>query len=356
VSLGKCGLNRLVTVVLMVVMSLSLLLMSGCGEKEAVEKENKLSVSVTQVKLGTIQKMVDYTGTLQGMEEAQLIPRMSARVMAVKVKPGDQVKQGQVLVQLDNKDMAAPMISARANLTSAQSTYQRTLELFKQGAVSQQQLDGAKTALDVAQAQYQGAAATAANAVITSPINGTVGAVYVKEGDTANPAAPALVVSNLSQLETEIAVNESDIVAITAGATVKVKINAAGDKEFAGVITAVSPVADTNTKSYPVRVRLSGDITGLKSGMFALVNLATVKKESVVVIPSGAVSEKGAAKVVYVLQAGNKVHEVEVETGLNTDKEVEIISGVKAGETIEIKGQTLRHKGNEKKVVKGGQK
>lgn len=352
--------------ILILVLLLSII--SGCEPEEKKVEQDEISVQAYEVQKGQVEKEVCYTGTLRGVKEAVITPKLPNQVLQVRVKPGDKVRKGQLLILLESQGVdgqlgmaQAGVSQAAAALDNAEKSYKRMDELFKQGAISQQQYDQAKTGYDVAKASMEQARAAVQSADtqadyarICSPIDGTVGIVYLNVGDTADTHKAAGVISDLSSMEVEIAVNENDITYLNEGREVKIMVDAASDEPFTGKVTEVSSVADLYSKSYPVKIQINNKEGRLKSGMFSRVTLGTAHKDDAVVIPAAAVVEKGVGRMVYILNADSTVKEVEVELGIIGTDKVEILKGVEAGNKIIVKGQTLLHDGDKVRVVDGG--
>src|SRR5665647_2201051 len=180
--------------------------LSGCGNKTAVVKESALAVAVTAVRERDLVQSVSYPGIVRGRNEVTIMPKVPARVTAIYLQPGDSVKAGQTIMSLDSSDLNAAIRQAQAGvaqaeaaqranavqLEAAQTNYTRTQQLFASGAVSQVDLERAKTAYDSSNSGTAEAAAAAARAAlataqealdkcnITSPINGVLGSVNLQ--------------------------------------------------------------------------------------------------------------------------------------------------------------------------------
>lgn len=352
----------------LVLLLMAALLMSGCGKKEEVIKETEISVNTAQAQERSIAKSTRYAGTVRGQNEVYLLPKAAARVTAIMVKPGDKVGQGQVIMTLDSSDYQAGAAQAQAGLKAAQiqlesarSNLERTQKLHDAGAASPQQLEAATSGYEAAQVGVeQGNAALAMasiqlnNCTLTSPISGVVGNINLSLGDTANPASPAAIISETSQLEIEVMVSESEISFIQTGSSVDVYIKAVSDKPFTGQVATVATVPDTVKRNYPVKITLDNPEGKIRSGMFAEVAVNTVSKNNVVCVPTNAVVPKGARTVVYVVDDKKRAREREVEVGIENNQYVEIAKGLKTGEKVITKGSTLVAEGTLVRVVTGG--
>lgn len=346
------------------------LVVSGCGKKQEIVKETEIGVNVAEAQTRDIARSVDYSGLVRGKNEVDIMPKVPARVTAVYVKPGDQVRQGQTLLTLDSSDYEAGAKQAEAGLRlaevkleTAQNNLERIRKLHEAGAVSDQEIengttavDGARAGLDQAEAGLEIAQTHLNNCTVTSPITGTVGSINVSLGDTPDMQVPVAVVSDASQLEIEIMVSESEISYINAGTEVDVHIKAVGDEAFKGIVESVSTVPDAMKHSYGVKIALQNKDNKIKSGMFAEVSVATLNKHDVICVPGSAVVPKGARTVVFTVDKENRARETEVITGIGNERFVEITEGIEKGEKVITKGSTLVKEGTLVRVITGGEK
>lgn len=355
---------------------------TGCGKKQEVVKETAVSVSMEKAKIHNIAMSQTYSGTVRGENEVMILPKVPARVTAIYVKPGDMVRQGQTLMTLDNKDFQAAIRQAQAGLQAAQAgkraneiqvqtaknAYERIQKLHDAGAASDVELENARAAYEaltagsaeamVAQAQAGLASAQEAmnNCVITSPISGVVGSVNVSLGDTANPQSPTAVVTTTEQLELSIMVPEADITYIKTGSQVKVSVRAAGEEDLPGTVKTIATVADPMKRNFEVKIALKNPGGKIKSGMFAEVGLDTQSKSNVLVVPISAVIPRTGSNIVYTVDKNKRARSIEVETGIKNKHYIEITKGLKEGQSIISKGNTLVSEGTLVRVISGGAK
>jgi RND family efflux transporter MFP subunit len=355
---------------------------TGCGKKKAVEKETELSVNVAKASVQDIAKTESFSGIIRGKNEVYIMPKAAARVTGIYVKPGDKVSAGQTLITLDNSDYEAALKRAEAglalaeagkrtnelNLEQARINYERTKSLHDAGAVSDQQLEAAQTqylSLSAGTVEASVAQAQAGllevrkqmeNCNITSPINGVVGNINLSLGDNALPASQAAIVTETGQLEVEVLVGEAEIGYIQQGSSVEVVVNAVRDKPFKGIVENISTVADTAKHTYPDKVSLGNKDGLIRSGMFAEVRISTISKRNVVCVPANAVVPMNGRTVVYIVDKDKRARQVDVTTGIENSKYIEIVKGLKSGQQIITKGNTLINEGTLVRVVGGGSK
>lgn len=351
-----------------VILIMALLCSSGCGKEEAQkEADNRLTVETAAVIQESIHKEVTYSGSLKGADEAMLYPKVAARVVAIHLQEGDRVAKGQAIISLDSTDYDTQAAIAEAALAQAESAYEnantnveRTRLLHQEGAVSDQQLEQAEmglvqanSALEQAQAGVQSARNLLSNCKITSPINGVVGIIQITEGNMASPQAPVAVVSSTGKLAVKLSVTEGDISFVKVNDPVKVRVNSISDQELTGQVTSVAAVAHPQFKTFPIEVTLDNPDNILKSGMTAEVQIGTEGKDGVLTVPRNAVVQKGARHVVFTVDEESVVHETTIQVGIQNRERVEVVKGLKLGERVVVKGQTLLHDTDEVRMAGG---
>ncbi|NPV26650.1 MAG: efflux RND transporter periplasmic adaptor subunit [Firmicutes bacterium] len=346
--------RRITNLGIILVLLGALVVVAGCGKSssKSTMASKTTPVKVVKVSTGDIISASNYSGKIAAAVDISVVPKASGKVAEVPVKVGDVVKKGQVLVKLDGAELAAQVRQAQATLNMCQANAQvaqqnlrRMEELFRDGAVSQSQLDAARGNAEATSAQVQQAAATLdlmstqyRNTIIEAPQAGLISSVRVEVGEMASPSMPVVNIVDISKVSVEVNVAESDINKLKAGQEIKVKVPAVSTNPFTGKVTSIAPAADPVTKAFPVKVEIPNPEQLLKPGMFAEVELSTEKRENVIVIPKEAVLKRADRTIVFVVQEGKAI-EREVKVGLTSNGTVEIISGLNVGEEVVVTGQ-----------------
>jgi RND family efflux transporter MFP subunit len=293
-----------------------------------------------------------------------------ASVLAVRVQPGDRVREGDVLVTLDARDLEAnykraeagreeargaqieadqALAAAKAQLDLANATFARMQELSDKKSISNQEYDEATARHKSAEAAYKMAAAKGAQvrariaqaeqevqsagimrgyAEIRAPFAGVVTARTVEPGSMATPGAPLLTVEREGAYRLEAAVEESRVKSIHAGQPVAVSLEAL-DRTIDARVSEIVPAVDAASRAYAVKIDLPG-IAELRSGMFgrALFSSGT---RTVLAVPAATVTERGQLQSVMVADGGY-AHTRIVTVGQKSGDKVEVLSGLSAGE------------------------
>jgi HlyD family secretion protein len=231
-------------------------------------------------------------------------------------------------LQRQSSDLQA----AGAQVVSAQANLDRLLQGASPAdiAVAQAAVNQSRVAVDIAQAQLD-------RAVLVAPLSGTITALYVQPGEMAGAGQPVVVLSDLSALEIEVQLDETDVARVAVGQAVVVRLDAFPGLKLAGQVTEIAPVAQTQAGVvlYPVTVQMDEMDAGpaLRAGMTAEVDILLERREGVLIVPLRAVETVGDQAYVYRVVDG-EAERVAVGLGLVTDVEAEITAGLAAGDEI----------------------
>lgn len=166
------------------------MLLTGCGKPQGEQKQQNADLNATTpVEMAIARREIlsaakQFSGTLEGEEQANIVAKISERITTINVHVGDAVNAGQVLVELDKSGATSQFYQAQAGFNNAKKTYDRMKALYQEGAISQQSLDGAQTAYDVAKANFD---AAKSSVELTTPIPGVITAVNINVGDLTTP-------------------------------------------------------------------------------------------------------------------------------------------------------------------------
>lgn len=394
-----------------------------------------VKVQTEKVEKRDITSIVTATGKVEPKTTVKISANISAKITRLPVKEGDRVKKGQVLVQLEPtryqaavNQYAASLAAARAQLRLAESKLaesrqlrDRTQSLFEKNLASKEQHDAVVTAYAVAEAtvdnyQHQVEQTEAALAqaqddrektTITAPMNGVVTELKAEAGEVVipgtmnNPGTVILVVSDLSEIEVKVDVDETDIALVKLGQPAKIEIDAFPDTAYHGRVTEIGNSAQVKglgsqdqVTNFQVKVLLVDTVPNIKPGMTASVDVTTDSRSGVVAVPIQAVvmrEEKDLKKKstaedrkkakqgetvaeaapvdtaagknpkgkkakplegVFVVREGT-AHFVSVKTGISDQENIEIASGLEPGDEVVVGSyKILRTLEDEAKVKK----
>lgn len=241
---------------------------------------------------------------------------------------------------------AADVLEARARLTVARVRYDTAINTFNQLLTGDESLEvkaakdsvkQAEAAVDQAQAALDAANIALNQATLKAPINGVITALFIEPGEMANSGQTVVVVGDLSNLNVEVNVSETDVAQLSEGMEVHASLDAFPANELSGKVTYIEPVAtvESGVVLYAVTVSLSTTELPLRSGMTVNLTFPIEQQTDTLIVPFRAVeTESGQAYVTRVTDRGTE--RVSVMLGLITDTQVEILSGLNEGDVVTV--------------------
>lgn len=306
---------------------------SGGKEDSNVEKkEEKPVVKLANVSARPVDQIQEYTATVEAEVKNNIAPQSPVRIDRIFVEVGDRVSKGQRLVQMD----ASNLTQMKFQLENQEIEFKRIDELYKVGGVSKSEWDALKTSLDVNKTSYQN---LVENTILISPINGVITARNYDSGDMYSGGDPVLIVEQITPVKLMINVSETYFTKVKKGAPISIKIDVYGGEEFTGHVSLVYPTIDSNTRTFPVEIKLDNRDQRVRPGMFARATINFGTADHVVVPDQAIVKQAGSGdRYVYVYKDG-KVSYNKVELGRRMNTEYELISGVDNNAQVVIAGQ-----------------
>ncbi len=315
-----------------------------------VAESEAIGVKVMTAEYTDISSTVPLSGRIAPAEETAIVPMASGQVTAVHVKVGDYVKAGTLLFEIDKGQVATTYNQAKAAYDLAANSYNNMKTLYLEGAISKSDFDAAEVQYISARESYNAAAEAYSYYNVTSPIDGYVTSLSVAVGDIAGQQMAASV-ANTDELKIETTVSEYIAGYIKIGDEVDVYVSTLGDTPYKGTVTAFSPAPALGTLTYPITITLDNESGDLMSGMFAEVKFTAEEADDTICIPSDAVIMKNGKSVAVIIDEDLIPSFREVETGIDNGEFVEILSGIKEGETVVISGQNFVEEGIAVRII-----
>jgi RND family efflux transporter MFP subunit len=328
---------------------------SGCSHDtpaEAMELPTA-EVSVAMLSAGTEGGYFETVGRVKNVRESILASKVMGSVTALKVKSGDHVKRGQLLLSIDAKDVAGQvqqaggaLAQANAALSISKSNFERFEELKASGSASQAEYDKALFDYQTAQGavkQAKGAMATAGSylseARVTAPFDGIVVDTMIEQGEMVAPGRPLVRMEGATQgksdLEFETTVTERDVDHLKVGTSIDVALDTLGDKLVDGTISEIVPSSD-GTHSNTVRVKLEG-VDGIRTGMFGRARFALPEgAAAVMTVPADRIVRHGQLSAIYVVDATDTIRLRLIREGRTLGDRVEVLGGPSATDRLVI--------------------
>ena len=312
-------------------------------ETMLVGPENIAVVRAEQIKTGPA-----ISGSLMPERQATIRAEMSGAVLQTFAEAGQPVRAGQALAQIDASVVRDQLLSARAAVTTAQSSHEiakrdlsRAETLEKAGAIAAREVERARNQLLAAQGQLSNARAQLASvqkmldkASVQAPFSGTVSQRQVNAGDVVSPGGAMFTVVDPASMQLEASLPAAQLAQVRVGMPIEFKVNGYPNRTFTGRITRVNPVADPATLQVKIVAAIPNAGNTLVGGLFAEGRVATETKIAPIVTLA-AVDEAGLRPSVVRLRNG-KIEKVEVGLGIRdaAAETVEITSGLAQGDTV----------------------
>lgn len=315
-----------------------------------------LSVVGAPVRRGDLILTIRTTGQVRSAGVAHLKAENTGTVADVRVRPGERVSRGQVLVQLDPRPFDLAVEEAKASLAQSDLSYQdivRPDSIVSGVAASPERKQSAEARSGVltARVRLQRAELDREQATIKAPFDGIVDEVSVAAGERVSGGQPVVAVVDLANLWVEAAVLEHDLPVLRIGGEASVVTPAAGSQAVAGTISAVLPLIDTLTRAGRALIKVHGEGTSqFRPGMYADVKLESGRLSNRVLVPATAVIERDGRPLVFVVKQG-RAQWVYITPGRSNGSDTEVladsVSGqvpLAVGDTVIIEGHlTLTH-------------
>lgn len=312
------------------------------AEKTAVvaaSSNSDVAVRVSTVQKEMIELDFSANGNFAPSQQLNFAAENSGRVTRVLVDEGSYVRKGQTLAVIKTDVLHIDLETAQAQLQNAQRDKQRYENAFKTGGVTQQQLDQAALALENAEARVAQARIRVSDANIKSSINGIVNKRYIEPGAVVAPGTQLFELVDVSKLKLDITVNEAQVANLKVGDKVTVKASVFPDKTFAGNVRFIAPKAD-NSLNFPVEIEIASNPGNmLRAGMYGTATFNFENNAPVMLIPRTAFVGSVSSSQVFVVDSASTARIRPVIAGRVIGDKVEILQGLKEGETIITSGQ-----------------
>jgi membrane fusion protein (multidrug efflux system) len=283
-----------------------------------------------------VSQKLEALGTARANESVDISSKTSNIVTAVRFRDGERVRQGQVLVQLDDATTRADVAAAQATLTESQSQFDRARELLATQVVSKSQFEQLEATLKANRARLQAAQARLEDTVIRAPFSGRVGLRRVSVGTLISPGDVITTLDDTSVIKLDFSVPENFVATVREGLPVRATAPAFPGRSFAGKVASIDSRVDINTRSVTVRALLANEDGALKSGMFLNVSLSKDEREAIV-IPEEALTPEAEKQFVFIVAEGRALRR-EVRIGGRRPGSVEVSSGLQAGDNVVVEG------------------
>lgn len=330
-----------------------LVVLPGCkGQEEQPHAQATqlptVAVTVSQVKEKVAPSRIEVVGTLEAVKKASISARIPGQIVELPVVLGSKVQKGDLLVKISAGEISAKVLQAEAQLSQARRNLAREKKLQKQGASTQETVKSLRDATHIAEAAYKEATTMLDYATIKAPFPGTVTKKIANIGDLASPGMVLLQIENSDDLQVIARVPEALLLKVVEGDSLSIEIPAA-DLRLTGKVAEVAPSADPLSRTAPVKINIASS-PNLRVGQFARIRLEG-GNETTLMLTKSAVISRGQMDLVFVVDKNQQIARMRlVRTGTVSDSDIEILSGLDAGEQVVVSNNTKLQDGQPLKI------
>lgn len=276
------------------------------------------------------------TGTVRANEEVEIISEISGKISDIFFQEGRRVAAGELLLKIDDTELVAERLQALYQVELAERAEVRQKRLLDDGVTSSENYDVALGELNVLRAALQLIEAQQLKTEIRAPFSGVIGLRWVSPGSFLSPQTRIASLNDVDLVKLDFSVPEKYSALMKVGDEISFAVEGT-DRTFPGTIYAIEPSVDASTRSLRMRARCPNRDGLLVPGAFANVDLVVRSVPNALTVPSIAVIPELGGKKVFVIDDG-KAQPRTVETGIRSDTEVQITSGLTAGELVIVSG------------------
>jgi membrane fusion protein (multidrug efflux system) len=314
------------------------------------------TVATMEAKVTSWRSTLKAVGSVRAEKGADLALESAGTVTQLNFQSGDDVKAGQMLMQLRADEEISNLEALKATADVNGIILRRDQEQIKIHAVSQATVDSDVANLKKAVAQVAEQQAVVNKKTLTAPFSGRLGIRSVDLGQYLSAGTTIVTLQSLDKVFVDFYLPQQALAEIKTGQGVKARVDTYPDSAFDGTITAINPKVDSTSRNVQVRAEFANADHRLVPGMFATVEILIGRPDDLVTLPQTAITRNPYGDIVFVVEkkdgatTGLAVKQVFVKTGETRGDQIAVTSGIKAGEQVVVAGQMKLHNGSEVKV------
>lgn len=324
-----------------------IIVLLGCSPRISQEEQQEIIaarlVKTTNVIQKDVMEYLQYSGQLESDKAINISPAISGEVTKIYVTEGEQIEKGFLMAMLDDTQFK----QAEIQFNNIAKNYEKMSELYNSGVIDEGSFDEIAATYKNAKESYE---FLLENTEIRAPFPGTVTDISLKEKEMYNSMATAYFIRlvNLDKIKGTVDLSETDIAKINVGDEVYFTTDSNPEKEFKGQITFVSPEADAYSGTYSCQFITDNKDNLLKHNQFCRAKLVTAKSVNTFSVPPSAILDNNE----IMINSDGIAKKIHVETGLENENEIEIISGLKGDEEVVYVGNLGLEDGNKLQISK----
>jgi membrane fusion protein (multidrug efflux system) len=330
--------SRIVLFAIIAVVVLAAIVIPKLNSKETgVRSNNTRSGAILQVK-GTVLKNVNIdnnilvSGTIIADEEVELKSEISGKVVAIYFSEGRSVNKGDELIKINDSELQAQLLSLKYKKELLSDIEFRQKKLLEKNAISQEEYDTALNELNVNKAEIEVVQAQLDKTLIRAPFNGTIGLRNVSEGSYVTNNNVIASLQSLNQVKIDFAIPERYSQDIKIGDPIHFTISGSESK-FTASVYAIEPKIDQVTRTLKIRAKCTNAGMKLLPGTFADVEVILKKIVNTIMVPTESIVPELKGQKVFLVKNG-KAFSQSIQTGIRTDKNVQVTEGLSENDTL----------------------
>jgi len=300
---------------------------SSSGESQ------KLTVNAVILENKQLNNDLKVTGSLNANESVTLRTEVSGLVENIYFKEGQEVKKGQLLVQLNDDDLRAQLSKLQYTRKLNQDIEKRQQQLFAREAISKEEYETALTTLQTSKADIDVTQAEIRQHQIKAPFDGTIGLRAISVGSYLNPADDIATIYSINPIKIDFSVPGKYVSEVDVGDKIEFTVDAYENESFNGEIYAIEPKINADTRSISIRAICDNKEGKLLPGQFAKITVTISTFETALMVPTEAVIPELNGKRIFVMDNGVIGSEA-IETGIRTADKVQVTKGLSPGDTV----------------------
>ena len=328
------------------------LLVVACKEKtKSVDKFNPnapVSVDVTIAEAQKVDKQIEVNGTVLANDFVELHPEVNGRVTYLQIPEGGSIKAGTVVAKLNDADLQAQLLKAKAQLDLANINEQRNRQLLAIKGINQSDYDVSLQQVKSIQADVAYTQSLIDKTVIKAPFSGQIGLRQVSVGAYVTTATTIATIQNVAQLKMDFTIPEAYAAYVNVGKKVDIETLNNKSGKVKGTVTAIEPQIIAASRNLKVRTSFQGKVL---PGAYAKVYIGESNSKPSIMVPSNVIIPDSKSKQIVIVKNGQAKF-VNVETGYRTQTAVEITKGLQVGDSIIVAGMLFVKDGSKLKIGK----
>lgn len=317
----------------------SLIIYRIIANKEPLQTTRQLQPAKVDgiiIKTQYFEDILSLSGSLEADEQVEIRSEVSGIVQRINFKEGSQVQKGQILLKINDVELQAQLLQAKTKEQLASENARRAELLLDKEAISREEFDIISAEYQSAKAQTQLIEAQIAKTAIVAPFSGKIGLRNISEGTYVTPITLIAKLVSSSDMKITFSVPEKYANQISINMELKFTVSGSNEK-FAAKVYAIEPEIELATRTLKVRAKITNKEGKLLPGSFADVELPLSVIDDAIIIPTESVIPIQDGKMVFVKQNG-KAKDVKIVTSTRTEKDILILEGLKAGDTLITSG------------------